>query len=105
MGFHCHLKELNSASVQSIEEQRMVGRHLTSPHIRQSGWAGLLRVVCSLEPGELRFLVLCETWAHTKRDRCEMGFCMFKENERCGRVSAKNLWGRTLTLHLVLGSG
>lgn len=40
-----------------------------------------------------------------KRDGCEMGFCMFKENERCGRVSAKNLWGRTLTLHLVLGSG
>lgn len=60
MGFHCHLKEMNGASVQLIEERRMVGRHLTSPHIRQSGWAGLLRVVWSLEPGELRFLVLCE---------------------------------------------
>lgn len=88
MGFHCHLKELNSASVQSIVEQRMVGRHLTSPHIGQSGWAGLLRVVWSLEAGELRFLVLCEMlWAHTKRDRCETGsVCTRKMSDVVGLV-------------------
>lgn len=93
--------------VCTVDSRTEDGRQ--APHISTHRSVGMGRAAASgLVTGGWRIAFSCSMWnvvSSYEEGQMWNGFRMYKENERCGRVSAKNLWGRTLTLHLVLGSG